>query len=144
MSRQTKDYINVHLWIKSKLGKATSCKVSYKHSSKVFHWANISRKYLYELSDWIELCPMCHKIFDDNKLTVPQLLIREKEREKLLDDINNNKIDLSVSSHHKSQKVAAPIIYKKRVKGGAFPPEIKKLFCEKYLSGVFTREDLAL
>lgn len=31
------------------------------------HWANISGKYLRDITDWVRLCVSCHKYFDKQK-----------------------------------------------------------------------------
>jgi len=51
-----------HHWITHKLGKPDMCEYCGKKglSGHSIHWANISKKYLRELSDWIRLCSTCH------------------------------------------------------------------------------------
>lgn len=40
---------------------------------KRYEWASISRKNIRDLSDWVSLCPSCHRKYDINKLTIGEL-----------------------------------------------------------------------
>ena len=40
------------------------------HQSR-YHWANVSGKYLRDISDWIQLCVKCHKQFDIERRVFP-------------------------------------------------------------------------
>ncbi len=55
-----------HKWVEKRLGKPHKCshcgRDDLKH--RQYHWANVSRKYKRELSDWIRLCVRCHKKYD--------------------------------------------------------------------------------
>ena len=57
-------YVAKHMWINKHYGKARSCSFNKNHKSTRYHWANISGKYKREVTDYIPLCPSCHKIFD--------------------------------------------------------------------------------
>lgn len=59
-------YRALHSWVERKLGKANVCTKCGKEKTtpKSIQWANISRNYLRELSDWIQLCVPCHKRYD--------------------------------------------------------------------------------
>lgn len=61
-------YRGIHYWVEKHLGKPTKCEHCLKEGlfGKKIHWANISRKYKRDLTDWIRLCVKCHKIFDKN------------------------------------------------------------------------------
>ena len=71
-------YWGVHTWIQRTLGKAKECKnrtkqyFSFKCSKKSFNfdWANKSRTYKREVSDWVELCHSCHLKADKRKLDI--------------------------------------------------------------------------
>jgi hypothetical protein len=55
------NYFLKHAWIRKHYGKANHCKnPDCKHISKQFDWANISGKYLREISDYKQLCRSCH------------------------------------------------------------------------------------
>lgn len=62
-------YCGLHKWVARELGKANHCgecgldKVpeGRKH---MFEWANISKKYKRDLTDWKQLCIPCHIEFD--------------------------------------------------------------------------------
>lgn len=73
--RQTKkltqsEYMNLHNWVKSKLGKPYNCENCGIKDAKKFEWANKSGDYKKELSDWIRLCTSCHRKFDTGVLFV--------------------------------------------------------------------------
>lgn len=68
-------YAAKHYWVLNRLGNADKCKncniKGRKNGTKwSIHWANISRKYLRDLSDWIALCVLCHKHYDMGKLKI--------------------------------------------------------------------------
>lgn len=56
------EYKALHAWMYYHLGSAKMC--SNCRSDKNVEWANKSRKYLRDLSDWIELCKKCHFSYD--------------------------------------------------------------------------------
>ncbi len=65
-------YGAVHYWIRTKLGKAikcTKCGLDKLPSGKkrYFQWANISGEYKRDISDWMQLCVMCHIHYDMEK-----------------------------------------------------------------------------
>lgn len=72
-------YRGLHLWVEKKLGKPTTCRHCGKTglAGKKIHWANISKKYKRELTDWIRLCVPCHAIYDGNRgrKRIPQLVL---------------------------------------------------------------------
>lgn len=45
-------------------------KTNLKH--RQYHWANISRSYKRDLSDWVRLCASCHKKSDLAKIIINQ------------------------------------------------------------------------
>lgn len=59
-------YRALHAWVQYRLGKPHNCehcgRTNLPH--RQYHWANISRKYRRELSDWLRLCASCHKAYD--------------------------------------------------------------------------------
>lgn len=54
-------YTAKHKWILKHFGKANHCSLNPLHKAKRFEWANISGKYLREISDYIPVCPSCHQ-----------------------------------------------------------------------------------
>lgn len=56
-------YVAKHLWIVKHYGKASMCEnVNCKSiAPKRFEWANISKNYHRERSDYKMLCPSCHR-----------------------------------------------------------------------------------
>lgn len=53
-------YRTLHKWVERWLGKANHCSNDISHQSTRFHWANISKEYKRELSDWKQMCPSCN------------------------------------------------------------------------------------
>jgi hypothetical protein len=61
-------YVSKHTWLRNNFGKANHCEnPDCKHKSVGFDWANISGKYLREVSDYKQLCRSCHNQFDFDK-----------------------------------------------------------------------------
>lgn len=60
-------YVGLHMWIRRKLGKPNKCEHCKTEEERLYHWANISKEYKRELSDWIRLCVPCHKRYDLNR-----------------------------------------------------------------------------
>jgi len=58
-------YSGVHHWIRKNLGKPNKCvECGREDNNTKYNWANISRKYKRDLSDWKRLCRKCHMQFD--------------------------------------------------------------------------------
>lgn len=55
-------YVRLHNWINRKRQKSGVCEECRMESKT--QWANISREYHKDLTDWVELCPKCHKAYD--------------------------------------------------------------------------------
>jgi hypothetical protein len=53
----------LHRWVDRHKGRPKLCEECGKQVG-VFHWANISGKYIRDLNDFKRLCPKCHKKFD--------------------------------------------------------------------------------
>lgn len=60
-------YVSKHVWIKKNWGKAKRCEECEVKNRRMYHWANISGRYLRERTDWKELCVPCHYKFDHNR-----------------------------------------------------------------------------
>lgn len=60
-------YTAVHSWIAKILGKPMVCEncSEEKDNPRAMHWANLSGKYLRDISDWARLCARCHYLIDD-------------------------------------------------------------------------------
>ena len=58
------EYIYTHKWVYQTLGKADHCENDLSHKSKKYEWANVSKKYRREASDWKQLCQSCHRKSD--------------------------------------------------------------------------------
>lgn len=57
-------YYAKHMWILKHYGKANKCTCDQSHTAKRFEWANISGKYHRDISDYVQLCPSCHRKID--------------------------------------------------------------------------------
>lgn len=60
-------YDALHSWVNKHLGKARECSNCNARGRSRYHWANVSGKYLRDLSDWKELCVPCHSRFDHKR-----------------------------------------------------------------------------
>lgn len=61
-------YEALHTWVARHLGKPKHCAFCQTIKAKKFEWANISRTYKRDLSDWIRLCTKCHRLYDYGKI----------------------------------------------------------------------------
>lgn len=59
-------YDSVHIWIKAQLGRPSKCEDCGTEDAKRYDWANISKEYLRDTSDWKRLCRKCHIAFDNH------------------------------------------------------------------------------
>jgi len=59
-------YSGIHMWVVKHLGKPSKCEFCERDGlkGKQIHWANKSREYKRELSDWLRLCYWCHRNYD--------------------------------------------------------------------------------
>lgn len=64
MTPGTTEYKVLHKWVARKLGRPRLCQHCGSTDAKKFEWANISKEYKREVTDWIRLCTPCHQVFD--------------------------------------------------------------------------------
>lgn len=57
-------YSAKHMWVKYHFGKPQVCQQCNTTMERMYHWANISKKYLRQRDDWLRLCVPCHKKYD--------------------------------------------------------------------------------
>lgn len=59
-------YRALHYWVSTHLGKPTTCESCKKTglTGRKIQWANKSRQYKRDLSDWMRLCVPCHMQYD--------------------------------------------------------------------------------
>lgn len=57
-------YATLHDRIRDMFGTPSKCEHCKTTESKRFEWANISREYKFERSDWARLCCKCHRRYD--------------------------------------------------------------------------------
>ena len=58
-------YSAIHKWVSTNFKKNKEC-FNCGGDKPRLEWANISRYYKRDISDWIVLCSSCHKYFDVN------------------------------------------------------------------------------
>lgn len=62
-------YFGLHLWIANNYGKINRCDVcGVSSADKKYHWANLSGKYIRNVSDWKRMCVSCHSKYDKSWL----------------------------------------------------------------------------
>lgn len=64
-------YYGLHKWVENQLGKPKRCESCKTIKAKKYEWANISKSYKRELSDWVRLCVSCHHYFDGTSKVKP-------------------------------------------------------------------------
>lgn len=57
-------YYAKHIWMKTNFGKPQMCENCGTTERRMYHWANISGRYIRDRSDWLRLCVPCHKSHD--------------------------------------------------------------------------------
>lgn len=65
-------YVALHEWVRKVKGLPDTCeycKISGLKSRKI-NWANKSKQYKREASDWIRLCIKCHRQYDHNLIKI--------------------------------------------------------------------------
>ena len=60
-------YVAKHMWIIKHYGKASMCEKCGTVTASRYEWANISGEYRRESSDYMQLCPSCHRKMDLRK-----------------------------------------------------------------------------
>lgn len=82
----------IHMWIKSRYGKANHCENDFNHMSKSgrFEWANVTGKYEKDISNFKQLCVPCHRKLDFTdyalnkiKARTPRFRLAEATRKKV-------------------------------------------------------------
>ena len=56
-------YKAIHMWVGIHWGKPQYCECCHSVKKQMYHWANISGKYLRRRYDWKRVCVSCHKNF---------------------------------------------------------------------------------
>ena len=57
-------YVGLHAWMRKTYGTPQFCEHCKCSNRRMYHWANISGKYIRDRNDWLRLCVPCHKKFD--------------------------------------------------------------------------------
>lgn len=77
-------YSGVHKCIYDKYGIPKVCeKCGREGQSKNMNWANISGTYKRDRSDWVRLCPTCHRLFDNSRKRYAKFIEKGEEWEKI-------------------------------------------------------------
>ncbi len=58
-------YTALHLWVSRRLGKPKYCDFCHAIDKKKYEWANISKEYKRDITDWKRLCSSCHQKWDN-------------------------------------------------------------------------------
>jgi hypothetical protein len=58
-------YQAVHAWIKTQKGKPNFCEGCGNEEARGYEWANKSGQYKRNIHDWLRLCTLCHRHFDN-------------------------------------------------------------------------------
>jgi len=75
-------YSAKHHWVQHKFGKANSCELCKNKNAKRYEWANVSRTYKRERSDWVQLCKSCHCIVDIHNLDINKEIMNNNSKYK--------------------------------------------------------------
>lgn len=67
--KSTTVYGRAHKFIRRNFGKADHCEAcgASGDDKPIYHWANLSGEYKLDRADWMQMCPSCHKAFDNNQ-----------------------------------------------------------------------------
>jgi hypothetical protein len=57
--------VGLHYWVRSQLGTPNQCEFCSKSEGRL-EWANKSGEYKRDISDWLRLCPPCHRRYDSH------------------------------------------------------------------------------
>ena len=60
-------YGAIHDWVNLHFGKPSVCEHCDTRNAKKYEWANISKSYKRERSDWVRLCTSCHQTYDGSR-----------------------------------------------------------------------------
>ena len=94
------EYENLHRWIKKEKGQPRYCEICKSTSEKLYHWANKSRKYQKDLSDWFRLCHKCHRKYDYRLVSIKRagnkILNAHFNKNKILLIGNGGSMDLAI------------------------------------------------
>lgn len=59
-------YTRAHRFVYGELGRASRCDVCEGTASS-YQWANLSGTYQLDVADWKQMCPRCHKNYDNDQ-----------------------------------------------------------------------------
>lgn len=64
-------YFGIHTWMQKTYGKPQFCEYCKRSDDRMYHWANLSGKYLRDRKDWARLCVPHHSALDKGKIVIP-------------------------------------------------------------------------
>lgn len=103
--KDVREYQSVHRWILKEAGQPKVCDFCRDTTSKLYHWANKSRKYQRDRSDWLRLCHKCHRAYDNRLIAVERasnLILKTYFNDGLILIIGNGG-SLEISNHLASE-----------------------------------------
>lgn len=63
-------YQTKHTWLRKEFGRASKCENCKTEKLVRFEWANISKKYKRQRTDYIQLCALCHRRWDNGIIEI--------------------------------------------------------------------------
>lgn len=105
--REIKKYGSTHDWIKRYFGKPEFCEHCGIKDSKKYEWANISKEYKRDRTDWLRLCTSCHHKYDNSRKTMWEAIIAKRGKP-------CKECGVITASKHQLCPIHAKIMYNKR------------------------------
>lgn len=107
-------YSAKHMWIRKYYGNPKVCwECGREDKNKMYHWANVSGKYLRDIKDWKRLCVHCHALFDKS-FHAGEKAYNSKLTKKAVTDIRRHYVFIKngASVFAKKYKVTVSCIYR--------------------------------
>lgn len=71
MGINTKEYTDVHNWVREQLGTPKVCEICHtEDENKKYNWSNKDHKYAKDLKDWQRVCIKCHRKYDEENIFI--------------------------------------------------------------------------
>jgi hypothetical protein len=97
-AEERNNYLRIHEWLRNSFGLANHCDQCNNISPKRFEWAlRIGYKYEYKKENYIQLCPSCHRKYDETTKSR-----RNRSKIKIGKEPNNIR---SISQYNKEGKL---------------------------------------
>lgn len=85
-------YTALHDWVRRNLGRPMVCSECGTTTSKRYEWANISKRYFRDITDWKRLCSKCHLALDHESRPKGSIVVTSKLTEDQVKKIRNEYI----------------------------------------------------